>query len=153
MSIFSRKVKKQSVRLLPGNCKRQSTKVEDVRKIEPVIFGMLKLCYRPAGMYDQGAVALSHCQVDHDNPKRFFVMNDGAVYINPIILEKSEPFTHKEGCMSYVFRAPKKIKRFKKIKVEYMNLKKKLITEDIEGYKACIFQHEIDHFNGKAIYN
>lgn len=65
----------------------------------------------------------------------------------------------KEGCMSYPDRKPKNVQRIFKLKVRYWYpvtilgftfLWRK--TEEVEGLKAQIFQHEIQHFEGENIY-
>lgn len=65
----------------------------------------------------------------------------------------------KEACMSWPNRTEKNVERFFRIKVRYQYLKKVLgvyvpmrRTEWVEGLKAHIFQHELDHFAGKNIY-
>lgn len=60
-----------------------------------------------------------------------------------------------DGCMSYPYRSEKKTNRYYKIKVKYQVLRSflgfkylKTITEDVEAYKAHVFQHEVDHSFG-----
>lgn len=62
-----------------------------------------------------------------------------------------------EGCMSFPNRTEKHVDRFFKIKVQYQvplfwGFWLKTKTEWVEGLKAHIFQHEIDHGNGITIY-
>lgn len=61
-------------------------------------------------------------------------------------------FYYSEACMSYRSRKPKKVARFYRIKVRYQFIdeKKKVQTveEWIEGLKAHVFQHEVDHARG-----
>lgn len=62
---------------------------------------------------------------------------------------------YPEGCMSFPFRTAKNTERYFRIKVKYQIkgfFGLKTIEEWIEGLKAHIFQHEIDHFNAKNIY-
>lgn len=113
---------------------------------------MVKLCFEPLGKYPN-ALALAHCQIDHDKPLRFFVMANGEVIINPKILKGADPVISVEGCYSYAFRDTKKIKRFNKLKVQYTNQKGKVVEIEVEDRLAHVFQHEIDHMNGKAIYS
>lgn len=136
--------------IIPGQCKKTAKNVSN-EDIAQAAKEMWRLCHEEAGKYGS-ALAIAHPQVDHENPLRFFVTAGGEVIANPIILEKSEPFTHTEGCMSFPFRGKKKVKRYKRIKVEYMQ-NGQLKTEEITDLKACIFQHEIDHMNGKSIYS
>jgi len=144
------------MKILARQCRKHSQEVIDFPQIKPLIEEMTKLCVQPIGNYKAGGYALAHCQVDHDKPLRFFVTKEGATIINPKILLREQPFIHIEGCLSYPFRPTKKVKRYNKIEVEYYMfgfLGKKKKKETLEGLMACIFQHEIDHFNGIAIYS
>jgi len=65
----------------------------------------------------------------------------------------------KEGCMSFPQRKPKNVDRIFQVKVRYWYpvefLGFKFLwrkTEVVEGLKAQIFQHEIQHFEGENIY-
>jgi len=64
---------------------------------------------------------------------------------------------YPEACMSFQHRNPKKVDRYAIIKVRYQIPKMlgngfKTIEEEIDGLKAHIFQHEIDHANRKNIF-
>lgn len=126
--------------------------VKDIKEIKEIAEEIESLCHQPLGKHPS-ALAIAHCQVDHDNPLRFFVFANGDVVINPKILKRSGKFTHKEGCMSYPFRGTTKVERYNEIEVEYTTLDGKKVKEYREGLNACVFQHEIDHFNGKSIYS
>lgn len=118
------------------------------------------------------AYAFSHCQVSRE-PKNFFVVNQKMVktfgswcIINLKILEKADPCTFPEGCMSFMFRQVKRVDRFADIKVKYwipvFNLflmpkwkrfKAPLGADDKKGTVAVfICQHEFQHSLGKSIY-
>lgn len=65
----------------------------------------------------------------------------------------------QEACMSFLHRTPKTKERYYRVKVRYQYPKKILgmwflwrKTEWVEGLKAHIFQHEIDHANGKNMF-
>jgi len=143
--------------ILPSQTKKISQEVdvsdkEQLKEVLDLSIEMTELCKKPLGEKKNGALALAHCQVDHDNPKRFFVALNGEVFINPKILSKQDSFTHIEGCMSYPFRGQKKVKRWNKVQVEYINSEGETVIDDVEGINACIFQHEIAHMNGISIY-
>jgi len=79
--------------ILPSQTKKISKEVDvnDADQFSDVIdlaTQMTALCKEPLGNYERGAVALAHCQVDHDNPKRFFATADGRVFINPTSTQK-----------------------------------------------------------------
>jgi peptide deformylase len=67
----------------------------------------------------------------------------------------SNIFRPVDACMSFPHRKPKKTDRFLKITVKYqVEIDGKLVDreESIEGLKAHIFQHEVDHHNGIDIH-
>ncbi len=72
------------------------------------------------------------------------------VFINPKIV-KYEGSIEKdfEGCLS-VKGIYGKVPRYTKIRVKALNLEGKEIRVKAEGFLARIFQHEIDHVNGKV---
>lgn len=71
------------------------------------------------------------------------------VYINPKIIWQSKGAEKwYEGCYS-TGRICGIVSRAISIKIQAFNKKAKLIEEKHEGYVARIFQHEIDHLNGK----
>ncbi|KKQ73712.1 MAG: Peptide deformylase 1 [Candidatus Woesebacteria bacterium GW2011_GWB1_38_5b] len=76
-------------------------------------------------------------------------VGDLRVYINPEITWKSKEQTEwYEGCFS-TDRVCGIVSRPTKVKVKAYNPEGKVVTETHEGYVARIFQHEIDHLNGK----
>ena len=76
--------------------------------------------------------------------------DDYLILINPVILKTSNKiYIAEEGCLS--LQGVRKTQRYESIKVSYLdiNFKKKIKT--FKGYTAQIFQHELDHFEGKII--
>jgi peptide deformylase len=140
------------MKIIQGKIKKISRPVIGDVSVD-LIKEMLEVCKQPLGR-KSGGLALAHCQVDQDDPLRFFVLKTGDVIINPKILDKSDRVTNIEGCLNFPFRDDKKISRYNKIKVCYTkNNKSELIEQELEGIMAFIFQHEIEHFNGKTIYD
>lgn len=77
------------------------------------------------------------------------VVGDLQVYINPEITWKSTNKTDwYEGCFS-TERVCGIVARPTKIKIRAYTKAGKLVNEVYMGYVARIFQHEIDHLNGK----
>lgn len=91
--------------------------------------------------------------------QRIIVMNvspnrdSPLVLINPEIIEKVGETTSEEGCLSFpgVYA---KVKRYKKVTVEYLDLenKKHTISGEDNLLSACL-QHEIDHINGITFFD
>jgi len=62
---------------------------------------------------------------------------------------------YQEPCLSFPYRAPKRITRYNKIKVKYQIRSffgMKTIEADLQGIASQIFQHGYDHTQGKNIY-
>jgi peptide deformylase len=74
---------------------------------------------------------------------------DGSFFeiVNPQLLERSEPLTLEEGCLS-VPDEWEKVPRFKKVKVRYQDKTGQWHEVEAEGRLAHVFQHEIDHLDG-----
>lgn len=67
--------------------------------------------------------------------------------INPKIIDSSGEQYNEEGCLSVPdFQA--RIKRFEDITIEYYDRFGKKYTEDINGFLAVAWQHELDHLKG-----
>ena len=72
-------------------------------------------------------------------------------FMNPEIIKKSKKQTvEEEGCLSLpgIFLL---IKRTEKVEVRCQTLDGNKVTIQAKGLAARIFQHEIDHLNGKLI--
>jgi hypothetical protein len=84
---------------------------------------LVAMCNLPRGKYS-GIAALAHSQIDDKDPLRFFVLPNGMVIINPVIMTHTKaPITKAEGCMSFPDNEIKKdVTRFNKITVNYQTL-------------------------------
>jgi peptide deformylase len=70
------------------------------------------------------------------------------VLINPKIIKKSGIQTFVEGCLSLPgIEAP--VERAQQVSVRGLNLKGEKVEEEATGLLATVFQHEIDHLDGK----
>ena len=84
--------------------------------------------------------------------KRIIIVSMGfvdVVMVNPVILQKSQPYETEEGCLS--LDGLRRTKRFKKIKVQYQDESFKEHVQEYEGHIAQIIQHECDHLDGIII--
>ena len=101
-------------------------------------------------------VALAAVQIDRhqkvvvvrnnfdDKSDRTFI-----VFVNPKIVQKSgTPVVDYEGCLS-VPDVYGMVPRYPKVKVRAQDESGKEFTVKAEGFLARVFQHEIDHTNGK----
>lgn len=71
---------------------------------------------------------------------------------NPTIIQKSGRQTYYEGCLSvdtqndFIYG---KVERSYQIVIQGINEKREEVTIEAEGILAVVFQHEIDHLEGK----
>ena len=78
--------------------------------------------------------------------------DDFQIFINPIIDKVSENslLTGPEGCLSIPKVLTLRI-RHDKIKVRYYDLKGKKQIKIVSGFLSKLFQHELDHLDGKLM--
>ena len=78
--------------------------------------------------------------------------NEGTymVMLNPEIIKQSDEYSTEESCLS-LLGGPRKIKRYRKIKVQYQTREFQVRLKTFTGWTAQIIQHEIDHCNGVLI--
>lgn len=70
------------------------------------------------------------------------------IYINPKILSRSDSLVAgMEGCLS-VPGLYGKVERAQNIRLCYRDEHYRQHTEEVKGFTAVIFQHEVDHLNG-----
>ena len=75
-------------------------------------------------------------------------MMETDMYINPVILEKSKDIViDVEGCLSFP-QLSMKVKRAKKVTVEYTDIEGNRKEGKFVNYMARCFQHELDHLDG-----
>jgi peptide deformylase len=73
-----------------------------------------------------------------------------TAFINPEIVKlEGDIVEDYEGCLS-VPNIYGKVPRYNKVKIRALNINGKVFRTSVEGFLARIFQHEIDHVNGKV---
>ena len=110
-----------------------------------------------AGREHEVGVALAAIQIDV--PLRVIVVRNDFdnkkdttfhAFINPVITKyEGELVEDYEGCLS-VKDLYGKVPRYNKVRVKALDLHGKEIRFSTEGFLARVFQHEIDHTNGKV---
>ncbi len=73
-----------------------------------------------------------------------------TVMLNPEIIKKDMPYDTQEGCLS-LLGEPRGCRRYRRIKVRYMDEAMKPRIKTYEGFTAQIIQHEVDHCDGVLI--
>ena len=74
------------------------------------------------------------------------------IYINPQIdkIDEKSVQIGDEGCLS-IPNLTLEIERYDKIKVRYYNMEGKAIKKPLDKFISRLFQHELDHLNGKLM--
>jgi peptide deformylase len=125
------------------NAVRQVVKVTDSHR--KILSEMARLMYSVSG------VGLAAPQVGITESLAVIDAGSGLYkLINPRIVKATGQQTSEEGCLS-VPEVGVKIKRAKHVVVEALDENGKPLTIEAEGLLACVFQHEIDHLNGRLI--
>ena len=102
-------------------------------------------------MYLANGVGLAAPQVG--DPRRLIVIDwSGSrhVLINPEILEAEGEERTDEGCLSFP-GIYEQVTRPNKIRVRYQDEEGTWHDEEVEGFLARVFSHEIDHLNAKLL--
>ena len=102
-------------------------------------------------MYAFDGTGLAANQVGVD--AKIFVADIGEgpfAVIDPEIIQVSDRQTvMEEGCLSFP-GIHIKVKRPETIRVKYLNERNEKVEADLTGIPSKVFQHEIDHLNGRA---
>ena len=105
-------------------------------------------------MNDHNAVGLAANQVGV--PFRVFVMRgypENFVCFNPKIVDYSNDVELlEEACLSFP-GVNVKVKRPKSIRVRFQTPSGEMTTMSFDGLTARVFQHELDHLDGKLFFN
>lgn len=105
-----------------------------------------------AAMYAFDGTGLAATQVGV--MEQIFVADIGEgpfAIVNPQIIHRSDKQTFmEEGCLSFPgIRI--KVKRPEKVSVRYLSERNETLEVELVGTPAKVFQHEIDHLNGRMI--
>ena len=97
------------------------------------------------GCVGMAANMIAACKriIAFDNEGKFEVM------LNPEIIKQSGAYEAEEGCLS--LDGTRKARRYRTIKVRWLNEKLQERIKTFTGFTAEIIQHEIDHCDGIII--
>ena len=115
--------------------------------------------YFPAQAIFNARVVEAPEKLEKDIPKREVVTGKDGKVTSRVVLVKgtvNNKIGVPDACMSFPNKSGKTTERFYRIKVKYQTRWHfgllRPHTEWVEGVKAHVFQHEIDHANGINIY-
>jgi len=114
-------------------------------ELEALLEEMLEACKKADG------IGIAANQVGVSLRLAWIGQEDGTFFeiANPEILERSGNVTYEEGCLS-VPEQFEKVKRYEKVKVRFQDRRGEWRELEAEGRLAHVFQHEIDHLDGKV---
>ena len=126
-------------------------KTKPVKKVTPGLLETIREMVKVTEAFkDPEGVGLASTQVGLG--ERFFVAKQGKKFItcfNPQIISSSpKQKVFFEGCLS-IPNYYGEVKRPISITVSYLDEEGKKITKRLAGLTAWVFQHEMDHLNGK----
>ena len=78
------------------------------------------------------------------------------VLANPKVISHSEERTYLpngEGCLSVDKEVPGIVPRYKRLTIQGYDVSDNLVKIKARGFIAVIFQHEMDHLNGKMFFD
>jgi len=145
---------------LPNKHLRQPSKKVGIidEKIQKIIKAMenVLLKWESEREHEVG-VALAAIQIDVD--LRIIIVRDDIenkdnnkfnIFVNPTITKyEGERIEDYEGCLS-IQDVYGKVPRYSKVKISALDIAGNPIRLTVSGFMARIFQHEIDHTNGKV---
>ncbi len=141
-------MEKKKIRIYPDPILKTVTK--KVEKIDDNIRKVVKKMFKI--MKEEDGVGLAANQAGFDMRVIIAQLPDDEPYIliNPEITEMEGEDVMDEGCLSFPGISIY-IKRAKKIKIKGLDLDGNNVEYVVEDLLARIFQHEVDHLNGKTI--
>ncbi|MDE0605126.1 MAG: peptide deformylase [bacterium] len=122
---------------------------EDVTDIDGTMADLCEEMF--TAMYEAPGIGLAAPQVGVS--QRFFVYDFGdgrGVLVNPEITESDGEWTYNEGCLS-VPELSWEIVRPRSIHLKAYDLDGNEVTLEAEDLEARLFQHELDHLEGKIL--
>ena len=130
----------------------KKTDLKTAQKLAVELFMTLK---------QEGGLGLSANQIGEDKSVCVIDVTNPFFLLNPVVTKKEKEIIYNEGCLSI----PNKMittKRYERIEVEADNVegtmvfgpeKDNQVDNDLLILEAVCVQHEIDHLNGKTIYD
>ncbi|MFA6134843.1 MAG: peptide deformylase [Phycisphaerae bacterium] len=131
---------------------RLSKPASDVTEFDDALARLVERMFEL--MYAARGVGLAAPQVGL--PLRLFVSSptvtddDRHVYLNPRVLSQDGQQEEEEGCLSLP-GITTTLKRFNRVTIEAQDLAGRKFQESGEELIARIFQHEMDHLDGRLI--
>jgi peptide deformylase len=123
-------------------------KAQKIKSVDKKIVNLVKEMFKAMEINETPGLGLAAPQVGVSIALFIYRLEDGrGVVINPEIVSKQGEEVKEEGCLS-VPGVYGPVKRAEKIIVKGLNIKGKRFKMELDGLKARMFQHEIDHLNG-----
>jgi len=130
------------------------SKAKEIQKIDEKIILLIEEMRQT--MYDSNGIGLAAPQVGESIQLAILDTSQGEnkgefqILINPVIIDSEGEEADTEGCLS-IPGISAMINRKKKIQIKFNDLLGNEKIQEIEGFRARVIQHEIDHLNGVLI--
>jgi peptide deformylase len=118
------------------------------KSVENLVDKLFELCA------DEAHIGLAAPQIGI-NKRVFVVVHEDLIdaFVNPeVTILVPYTFSHWEQCLSLP-ELTALVDRVYKLKIKYKDRKGNNKSRVLEGFKAAIIQHELDHLNGVMIHN
>ena len=101
---------------------------------------------------DEDDIEEKESKYDENSLEKNDNANNFDIYINPQIdkIDEKSIQTEIEGCLSLPLLSLR-VERYDKIRVRYYDKTGKAIKRSLKGFMSKLFQHELDHLNGKIM--
>lgn len=136
--------------IAPDQMLRAKTKL--VKKVTPELLKIIEQMVNLTKTFtDPEGVGLASTQIGRD--EKFFITKNHKKEFEPVFNPQILSFGPKtkvffEGCLS-IPNYYGEVTRPTTIKVKYMDYYGNMVTKTLSGIAAWIFQHEVDHLEGK----
>lgn len=151
----------------PDNLKpARKVKIFDLPRVKNEAMLIIGRINRGFKGYLMNVLAISHNQVCADDPLKFFVLHENLgkqlgtnIVVNPQIkrYDGEKMIESWEGCLTWPFRKEKKMLRFGEIWVKFYKPLWGFVLwpqyRVLRGIWSCVFQHEVEHLEGKTIFS
>jgi len=127
--------------------RQKCEKVEDFSKLGNLVNSMLEI------MNNHEGIGIAAPQIGDTRQVLIAKVNSKyQVFVNPEIKKARGFIPYLEGCLSFPGLTVPTLRKYS-IDVEYQNTTGKKLSQKFSGVDSIVMQHEIDHLNGKLMFN
>lgn len=137
----------RTIRVYPSAVLRAETAAVERfdEELKTLVADMFETMYEAEGIglaAPQVGVSLKVIVIDYQEQK--------YALVNPVITKAEGEVIHEEGCLSFP-GIYENVTSPEKITVEYFDENGEKHVDELEGFTATVFSHEIDHLKGRLL--